>query len=260
LKQCIWCRKTEKEATFNKLAHTIPKTLGGRDICSNVCDICNDFFGRHYQGLPSVETVIKETFNISRIRFLDTENHIGKNKPVTKFSSVYFNVDLKKHKVELKPAYRLQKGFQEKIGRQIKKGLYKIFLEEIERQKNDGHNPEYDFIREFSRYNLGDYPVFYFERLNGIILMAKSWAIRPEFFLDPDQQFKYLVREPSFFEFEFLGHVFGIAVSRYWELAVDNYIKKTLEAKKQFFRRLRLVNSFNDIDLSLSILDDYHRP
>jgi hypothetical protein len=90
--------------------------------------------------------------------------------------------------------------------------------------------------------------------------MAESWAIRPEFFLDPDHQFKYLVREPSFFEFEFLGHVFWIATSKHWEFAFDNYIKKTTEAKKQFFRRWRLVNNFNDIDLSLSILDDVHRP
>lgn len=259
MRHCIWCRKTEEEISFFKKAHTIPQTLGGQDICENVCDLCNQFFGQHYQGSPSVETVIKETFNISRVRLLDSE-HFGKNKAVTKFSSQYFKVDLKKHKLDLKPSYRLQKGFQEKIGRQIKKGLYKIFLEEIERQKSDGHNSQFDFIREFCRYNLGDYPVFYFERLNGIIAMAKSWAVRPQFFLDPDQQFKYLVREPSFFEFEFLGHVFGIATSRHWELTIDNYLKNTMDAKKQFFRRCLLVNSFNDIDISLSILDDYHRP
>ncbi len=260
MKHCIWCGRTEQETLFNKIAHTIPQTLGGRDICQNICDSCNLHFGSHFQGNPSIETIIKETFNISRIRLLDTDKNIGKNKAVTKFSSVYFKVDLKKHKLELKPAYKLQKGFQEKIGRQIRKGLYKIFLEEIERQKSDGHNPQYDFIREFARYDLGEYPVFYFERTNGIIAMAKSWAVRPEFFLDPDQQFNYLVREPSFFEFEFLGHVFGIATSRHWELAIDNYIAKTTEAKKQFFRGWRLVNSFNDIDLSLCILDDIPRP
>jgi len=90
--------------------------------------------------------------------------------------------------------------------------------------------------------------------------MEKSWTVRPEFFLDPDQQFKYLVQQPSFFEFEFLGHVFGIATSRHWELAIDNYIKKTSEAKKHLFRRWRLVKYFNDIDLSLSIFNDVHRP
>ena len=67
--------------------------------------------------------------------------------------------------------------------------------------------------------------------------------------------FKYLVREPCFFEFEFLGHVFGIATSRHWELAIDNYLKQTKEAKKDLFGQWRLVNNFNDIDLSLSILN-----
>lgn len=257
MRHCIWCKRTQQETSFDKEAHTIPKSLGGKDICENVCDSCNHFFGQHFQGLPSVETVIKETFNISRIRLID-EKSVGKNKPLTKFSSQYFKVDIKKHKLELKPAYRLQKGFQDGMGRQLKKGLYKIYLEEIERQKNDGHNSKYDFIREFCRYNLGDYPVFYFERKLAAILISKSWTVTPQLFLDPDQQFKYLVREPSFFEFEFLGHVLGIVTSRHWELAIDNYIKRTVEAKKQFFSRWRLVNRFNDIDLSLSILDDKH--
>jgi HNH endonuclease len=256
LRHCIWCRNTEEETKFNNLAHTIPKSLGGQDICENVCDACNSFFGNHYQGYPSVETIIKETFNISRIRFLDRAKDIGKNKSLTKFSSIYFNVDIKKNKIELKSSYKYQKGFQEKVGRQIKKGLYKIFLEEIERQTKDGHNPKYDFIREFARYNLGDYPVYYFDRKFGAIIMVKSWVLRPEFFIQENQQSKYLVREPSFFEFEFLGHVFGIATSRHWELAYNNYIKKTSEAKKEIFKGMRQVNFFNDIDLSLSILND----
>lgn len=260
MRHCIWCRKTEKEATFNKVAHTIPKALGGQDICENVCDVCNEFFGKHFQGTPSVEAIIKETFNISRVRMLNRKNDFGKNKAMTKFSSLYFKVDLNKDKIELKPSYRYQKGFQEKVGRQIKKGLYKIFLEEVERQKSDGHNSQYDFIREFARYDLGDYPVFYFERLHGVIAMAKNWTIRPQFFLDPEYQFQYLVREPSFFEFEFLGHVFGIATSRQWEFAIDNYMKRTVAAKQNLFRRWRLVNSFNDIDLALAVLDGHHRP
>jgi hypothetical protein len=259
MKHCIWCRKTEEEILFNKLAHTIPQSLGGQDICSNVCDTCNEFFGNHYQGDPSVETVLKETFNISRLRFLASQNSVGKNKPMTKFSSIYFNVDLKKHKIDLKMSYRLRKGFQEKIGRQLKKGLYKIFLEETERQKGNGHDTHFDYIREFARYDIGDYPVFYFERLFGMILMAQSWVVKPALFLDPGMQMQYLVSEPSFFEFEFLGHVFGITTSKHWELTMDNYIKKTTEAKKEFFRRWRIVNNFNDIDLALSILDGHHR-
>lgn len=254
MKHCIWCKKTDKETKFEKDAHTIPQSLGGKDICINVCDNCNHFFGQHYLGAPSVEAIIKETFNITRIRLIE-KNQVGKNKAITKFTSQYFNVDLSKNKFELKASYKLEKNFQEKIGRQIKKGLYKIYLEEIERQKQDGHNPKYDFIREFCRYDLGDCPVFYFERQHGIIVMAKSWTITPEFFLDDNMQFKYLVQEPGFFEFEFFGHVFGIATDRFWELAYNNYFLKTIEAKKEHFRRIIPVKYFNDIDLALSIMD-----
>jgi len=256
LKVCIWCRRTEQETNFIKLAHTIPQTLGGQNICSNVCDICNDFFGRHYQGSPSVELILKETFNISRMKLLHSQNEIGKNKALAKFSSTYFNVDIKKHKIELKLTYKLQKSFQEKLCRQLKKGIYKIFLEERERQKGDAQDSRYDFIREFARYNLGDYPVFYFERTKPLIVMPKTLAAKPDFFLDDGFRMNYLVNEPSFFEFEFFGHVFGIATSRIWELAWDNYLKKTMEAKIGHFRIWRRINNFNDIDLSLKILDN----
>ena len=77
----------------------------------------------------------------------------------------------------------------------------------------------------------------------------------PELFLEYELKFKYLINEPCFFEFELLGHVFGIATSRHWEIALDNYIKKTSEVKKDLFKSLKLVKNFNDVDLSLSILN-----
>ena len=85
--------------------------------------------------------------------------------------------------------------------------------------------------------------------------MTKDWAKTPELFLEDELKFKYLINEPCFFEFELLGHVFGIATSRHWEIALDNYIKKTSEVKKDLFKSLKLVKNFNDVDLSLSILN-----
>lgn len=246
---------TEPKAEFKKLAHTIPQTLGGKNICQNVCDKCNLYFGSYNNKQPPIETVIKETFNISRARFLQNDNEIGKNKAMPKFSSIYFNVDFVKNKLTLKASYKHHAYFQEKISRQFKKGLYKIFLEETERQMQDGHDENYDFIREFSRYDLGDYPVFYFQRNQGIIMMTKDWAKTPELFLKDNLKFKYLINEPCFFEFELLGHVFGIVTSRHWEIALDNYIKKTSEAKKDHFKSFKVVKKFNDVDLSLSILN-----
>lgn len=234
----------------------MPRALGGKRTCANVCDDCNLYFGSHHNQSPPIEEVIKETFNISRARFLDSQNQIGKNKAMPKFSSNYFSVDFKKKLFTLKMGYRHHKHFQEKISRQLKRGLYKIFLEETESQKQNGHLDKYDFIREFCRYDLGDYPLIYFERTHGIILMSTEWAIAPEMFLEEKMQFKYLVQEPCFFEFEFLGHVFGIATSRHWELGLDNYVRKTIEAKKNIFKSFRFVKNFSDIDLALSIIND----
>jgi len=178
---------------------------------------------------------------------------------MARFTSEYFSIDTKTRKISLRAKYRLRAGFQERIGQQIKKGLFKIYLEELERQKGDALNDKYDFITEFARYGLSDYPVLYFERTHGIIAAVTKWMENPELFLDEDYQFKYLVREPSFFELEFLGHVFGIPTSRHWQLAFDNYIKKSEEAKSGFFKSWRLVKKFSDIDLSLSILDNNRR-
>lgn len=200
--------------------------------------------------------VLKETFNIARVRFLESQGQIGKNKPISKISSEYFNINLQKRKISLKPAYKLQIGFQEKLAFQLKRGLYKIFLEEIERQTGDGHNSKYDFIREFSRYGFSDYPVFYFRRLYGIIPVALPWVINPQLFFEEQYQSKYIIQEPQFFEFELLGHVFGIVTSKYWQLSSDNYLKNTIKAKNQFFHKPQLITKLTDIDLMLTILDN----
>jgi hypothetical protein len=256
VKKCIWCQRTEEEATFKKLAHTIPQSLGGTNTCTNVCDGCNEYFGNYHRKLPSVETALKEAFNISRAKFLHSDGDIGKkNSTLARFTSMYFNVDFQRRKIALKPSYKLQRGFQEGICRQFRRGLYKVYLEEIERQRGDGHNSRYDFIREFARRDIGDYPVLYFERTHGVIALRQQWAKTPELFLDEDKQFLYLVNEHGFFEFELLGHVFGIATTRYWELSAQSYIKKSKEAKRELFKSWKLVKKFDDIDLTLDILN-----
>src|SRR5574343_1564879 len=113
MRRCIWCLLTEPDVTFENLTHSIPKALGGKSICKNVCDSCNSYFGNQIGGYPSVEAIIKETFNVSRVGLLDTQNQIGKNKALPKISSIYFDIDIKRHKIKLKSSYSHNKGFQE---------------------------------------------------------------------------------------------------------------------------------------------------
>jgi hypothetical protein len=256
MKQCIWCRKNEDEAAFNRIAHTVPQSLGGRYICRNVCDECNFYFGTHQNGSPSIEAIIKETFNITRARLLNSTNDIGKNKALPRFKSTYFDVNFKTRTVNLKGSYNLNPDFQQKICRLLKRGLYKIFLEETERQKGNALNPQYDFIREFARYDKGDSPIIYFVRIHDLIATITEWVKHPEFILDEKYKMKYLVNDPSFHEFEFLGHALSVATTRDWRLYFESYIMKSLEAKIQFFKGLKFVENFNDIDLALRILNN----
>lgn len=255
MKKCIWCLNDENKTTFIKLAHTIPQSLGGKKICEQVCDNCNKYFGDYQNKIPSIETVIKEAFNISRLRLIDG-NQIGRNKALPRFSSIYFNINSSRTKFSLKPAYKFHLNFQETLARQLKKGIYKIYLEETERQFKNGKSDKFNFIREFCRYDFGDYPLFYYERKHGIIMTSKSWIETPELFMNDAKPFKYLVDEPGFFEFELFGHVFAIATSISWKICFDNYIKKSIEAKKNTFKNIVIINKFSEIDLVLNILND----
>lgn len=256
MKKCVWCSRTEEETEFQKKAHTVPQSLGGKQICLNVCDSCNHFFGSHYQGMPAVEVALKEAFNITRGRLLAALGEIGRNKTLSRPTSEYFNfTDFSKNKISIKPKYSLRKGFQQNLCRQFKKGIYKVFLEEIERQTGEGLNSKYDFIRHFVRRNIGDFPVVYFERTYGIIPILESWVKNPELVIDEDLQFKYLVREPGFFEFDLLGHVFGVATTMHWEIVFDAYIESSSKAKVGIFKSWKLIRSFNDIDLALRIIN-----
>ena len=40
-KKCSWCLETD--VPFEKIAHTIPKSLVGQNFKPNACDNCNEF-------------------------------------------------------------------------------------------------------------------------------------------------------------------------------------------------------------------------
>ena len=255
VKKCIWCFKTDQEVGFKNEAHTIPASLGGKNICINVCDGCNSYFGNYNDKLPSIEAIFKEAFGVSRAVLLSAMGEAGgKNKILPKYRAIYFNVNFHNKTINLNPSFRIRKNFPTDIARLLKRGIYKVFLEEIERQSSKGGISQYDFIREFARYNIGDLPVIYFQRKIGAFYVALDWIRNPVLHLEEDSQSKYLVNEPGNFEFEFLGQTFGIATTRSWELVYDNYIKKSMAKKSDFYSGWKFVENFSDIDLTLKIL------
>ena len=230
--------------------------MGGKNICDNVCDACNEYFGNPHKQRPAIEVVFKEAFYISRLRLLDQLKDIGKGKLISRPKSEYFDIKLKRQFVDVKNKYKLRKGFQRDLLKILKRGLYKVFLEENERLNHNSLDKKFDFIREFARYGIGDFPLFYFKRRLGIIAMGKDWARHPELLFGKNKPMNYLIEHPAFVEFEFLGHTMAIPMSRTWELDYENYAKMTAEAKKQHFVSFKQVQYFNEIDLLLSVLND----
>jgi hypothetical protein len=254
IKKCIWCSRELPVVSFNKQAHIVPRALGGKLLCPTVCDECNAAFGKKNSSGPSVEEAIKETFFISRLAFLAIQNQVGKNKAVVKTETLYFKIDLPKRKLILKTAYKLKRNFQEHLCRQVKRGLYKMFLEETERLYGTAMNDRYNFMRQFARYDFGDYPVLYFERQYGVILQGLEDARAPRLYLETEMRFKYLVCDHGFHEFEFLGHVFGLPVSNSWSLTIDKYLHETEHKKLGLFKGYKLLRKYDDIDFALKVM------
>jgi len=154
----------------------------------------------------------------------------------------------------IKPSFRFQSEFQKNLCINFKRGLLKMWLEELDRQSksNIGHNPKYDYIRSFARYNKNDIPVIYFERNYGVFLFTRREAETPVLILN---RMKYLYENEIFTEIEFLGHVFGFPISNYTEEEFHNYLNKSFELKNNFFSSAKIINKLTDIDFTLNILD-----
>lgn len=256
MKKCIWCLKTEAEKEFNKQAHTIPRSLGGRMINPNVCDECNEYFGFRKNDGIAIEEALKEAFIITKKRMQEPSNLIKKpNRKQDRIKSRYFEVREKNGRsaLKVKPAFKLIPGFQRKLCHYFKRGLYKIYLEELNRQFGRGFEPEFDFIREYARYNFGEYPIFYFERKIGIIMTVMNEFESPKIIFD---KMTYLLRDKyGFTEIEFLGHVFGFPTRRLYELEIEHYLRESIKLKQKFFKEVKEIRYLTDIDLTLSIMN-----
>lgn len=253
-KKCLWCLKTDSETTFEKKAHTIPKSLGGQNYNQNVCDECNSYFGNRdcHNGKYSIEVALKEAFNISREMFMKAGTQ---KRKVGKFKSQFFQVKERngKYRLIINDSFKFTKGFQEELCRAFKRGLLKMYLEELNRQTGEGFEKKYDTIRGFARYNKIDIPVFYFYRKFGMIMMLKTEAETPILFFG---KMKYLVSNEKFCEIEFLGHVFGFPIAGVAMSDFENHALESISAKKEFFSHAGVISKLTDIDITMKVLNE----
>lgn len=249
MKHCIWCSKKENVVTFNREAHTFPQSLEGKNVCVNICDSCNHYFGAPQPNLPAVEVALKEVLNISRYLVLYNKK-VPKNK---RFKSQYFDFNWDSYVLKLKPTYNLKQGFQERLGRQFKRGIYKIFLEERERIKQDAHSEKFNFIREFSRYNFGEFPVYYMKPKFPILPVADGAFENPSLsfnsFSDKEE------KEFGIYSYQIMGHTFCIPTSKFFEnFSLDRYRKYLIEIDNPFGIEILPIKYIADVDFTFKYL------
>ena len=250
-RKCLWCLKEEPNTSFLKKAHTIPKSLGGQNYNPNICDTCNEYFGNRENKYFSIEEALKETFIISRQVLLTR----GPKRKIGEFKSKFFEIKERngKKRIVIRKSFSLDKNFQTDICRFFKRGLYKMFFEELNRQKNIGYEEKFNTIRKFARYDGIDLPVFYFYRSYGCILTTNKEAETPILLLD---RMKYLYSNELFAEIEFLGHVFGFPISDYDQTDLISYMKSSAKYKAGLFKNAKSIVKLTDVDFTLSILNN----
>lgn len=252
MKRCIWCSKKEDQnVTFFKKAHTFPQSLNGKNTCINVCDKCNHYFGSPTKEITSVETALKEALNISKQLLFKMTNHQTSQK--TRYKSDHFKINWEQNLITPKPKYLLKPNYQERLGRQLRRGFFKVYLEERERQLGDAHNSRFDFIREFARYDLGDYPVFVSKPREGVIFFSTQDVENPTLRFTNLSNFED--EEFRFYSYQVMGHNIVIPTSRLYGLRLSKYAEYLNNQKLITHNGLIEINTFEDLDFSFRYMN-----
>lgn len=197
--KCIWCCKEEPEVSFRTAPHVLPKRLGGMEICVDVCDECNHYFGTATTGRPCMDHAFKEVFGAFRM----FTSHLGPES-YKKFSSAYFSYHHKDHLIKIKSNFNSQA-----VTRQFKRSLYEVFLQKYHQVTGDGNNPAFAMVRDFARYDIGNPRVFY--AFNNIILAPDDKYMEHPF-LPMSQKLIDDMFESGFFNFWLMGHNFYLEI------------------------------------------------
>lgn len=178
-----------------------------------------------------------------------TNHPIKKKHP--RYKSEYFNINAKG--ISIKPRFKLRNDFQEKLGRQFKRAVFKVFLEEREKQRHDALDDRFNFIREFARYDLCDYPIYYFTPKFGAIFYSKPDTISP--MIRFTESSDLLDEEFRVFEYGIMSHNFCIPTSRIYDLKIEDYKKHLVKTDHPFGLKLIDIKRVTDIDFTFQFMN-----
>lgn len=252
---CIFCGRDESTgATFKEKPHTFPRAAGGDRIGFDVCDECNHFFGQPDNSATphiGVELACKEVFGAQRAL-------LRRDKNPPNLRSVFFEYRRSKHKWIFKNHFKeSDENFLLTFGRQFRRAMYEVFLQEYHYATQNGLDPSFDNIRNFARYGVGDVPLYYVTHRIGVYFMENG----------ADGKFipHITIAEPHLKEIEDYGFVTLYLFGQSFILEVKNdaeryrkaYLQKTIDKLSQtpsIYSGIQQIDKITDMDFLLTKL------
>lgn len=247
----------------------MPQNLGSKDICIDVCDPCNEFFGEKtgkYE--PSIDIALKEMLVLSKYQkvgsIISLQNKIGKENTKNVIgqyigkniiqtlnrNTEFFIIEERNGKMGFKTTNTFKHHFNNPsiLTNRLKRGLFKVGFETAYNEQilQENHKPFldsfYEYIRDFVRWNKGNLKIFYLQRKVGAELMMLNFTTAPKVLMHEIEE--------GYLKFEILGHTFGISIgkSNFTEhLFLRKYQKKDSLFKPVELRRFLDMDVFNRI-------------
>jgi len=243
--KCIWCKREKSLTSFYTAPHIVPKSLGGSEIGVDVCDDCNNFFGKCTQENKTIshDLAFKEVFNACL-------NSLGE-RPKTKqtYSSALFYYNRVEDKIKLRRSFSLIHFTQ-----QFKRSLFEIFLQKYHTTYPDENLERFEAVRKYARYGIGDLVVLYAFNKMVFHFDNKEHDIR----LDMSRRQKDFINETGFYHFFFCGkHLFLQVLPLTSEAAWPNNVKIMYDKAVIPLDddcKLDVLNNILDFDMFYSVL------
>lgn len=189
-----------------------------------------------------MEIAFKEVLNISKsILQLNTPST---SQQKFRFKSEYFKLDKKSNFIKPLFKYSTLKSFQDNFMKQFARGVYKVFLEERQESRGDSLGSEFNFIREFARFGIGQLPVFYCRP--DIPAIAVSEDVKNPVICFTEYS-DYTMSNFGFYSYDFMTHTLVLPTISNYQICFDAFVQHIKTRK--IYSSLRQIRSVSDIDL-----------
>ena len=243
--ECIWCKNTKPNVSFTRVPHIVPKALGSTEICFDVCNTCNSYFGdcTSQNKTISPDLAFKEVFNACL-------HSLGERPKIeVPYSSALFHYSRKEDKLKLKRSFSLAH-----FTRQFKRSLFEVFLQKYHYTFPDENLDRFEAVRKFARYNIDYLKVFFAHNIAILHFQDRSHDIM----VNMSKEEIDFMNDTGFFHLFFCGkHLFLQVLPITSQLNWNSNIQKMLKVGVYpFSNECKLVELVNiwDFDMFYTVL------